>query len=71
MFEPSPFMSILAREDIEPTRFYDFEGLRIRFPNRIDVLLERRYGDYMTLPPEDKRHNHPPYLLEFPKEDNE
>lgn len=71
MFEPSPFMSILAREDIEPTRLYDFEGLKIRFPNRINVLLERRYGDYMTLPPEDKRHNHPPYLLEFPKEDNE
>lgn len=69
MFEPSPFMSVLSLDDIEPTRFYDFEGLKIRFPNKIDVLLKRRYGDYMTLPPEDKRHNHPPYQLEFPKEE--
>ncbi len=68
MFEPGPFMSVLEREDIEPTRFYDFDGMKIRFPNKTEVLLERRYGDYMTLPPEEKRHNHPPYELVFPEE---
>ena len=71
MFEPSPFMSVLDIDDIVPTRFYDFDGLKIRFPNKTDVLLEKRYGDYMTLPPEDKRHNHPPYELAFPREVND
>ena len=69
MFEPSPFMSVLELSDIEPTKFMDFNGMQIRFPNRIEVLLEKRYGDYMTLPPEEKRHNHPPFELEFPKEE--
>ena len=69
MFEPSPFMSVLNLSDIEPTKFMDFNGMQIRFPNKIEVLLEKRYGDYMTLPPEEKRHNHPPYELEFPKEE--
>jgi lipopolysaccharide cholinephosphotransferase len=27
--------------------------------------LEQRFGNYMELPPEEKRHNHPPYELDF------
>lgn len=67
-FEPLPFLSIVNVADIEPTKHMEFNGMKVRFPKRIDKLLERRYGDYMTLPPEDKRHNHPPYELRFPNE---
>ena len=41
------------------------DGLMMRFPGNIDAYLSHRFGDYMTLPPEDKRHNHPPYRLDF------
>ena len=44
-----------------------FENIEVKVPKNIEKYLERRYGDYMTLPPEDKRHNHPPYSLKFKK----
>lgn len=68
-FDPTPFTSIMKIEDIEPTKVYEYSGLKIRFPHKTEAYLEVRYGDYMTLPPEDKRHNHPPYILEFPEEE--
>lgn len=67
-FDPKPFTSILEKEDIIPTKFMEYDGLQIRFPARTEHYLKKRYGDYMTLPPEDKRHNHPPYTLQFPEE---
>ena len=42
-----------------------FNGLMMRFPGGVESYLAKRYGDYMQLPPEDKRHNHPPYELDF------
>lgn len=36
----------------------DFEGLKFRVPNEYTKILERLYGDYMKLPPEDKRVAH-------------
>ncbi len=67
-FDPSPFLSIVNREDIEPTKYMEFNGIQVKFPGKVEKYLERRYGDYMTVPPEDKRHNHPPYELQFPEE---
>jgi lipopolysaccharide cholinephosphotransferase len=43
----------------------EFEGIKINVPHKIHEYMERVYGDYMTLPPEDKRHNHPPFILDF------
>lgn len=70
IFDPTPFTSVVNLSDIEPTKTAKFEGYDIRFPNSIEAYLNVRYGsDYMTLPPEDKRHNHPPYELQFPEDD--
>ena len=65
MFEPKRYMSLLNKDDIYPVKTMKFEDLEAMVPNNIEKLLELRYGDYMTLPPEDKRHNHPPYSLQF------
>ena len=36
-------------------RFEDFE---IDVPKEYDIILKQLYGDYMKLPPEDKRKSH-------------
>lgn len=71
MFDPTPFTSIMNVADIVPTQYRMYNDVRIRVPNRIEAYLEVRYGaDYMTPPPEDKRHNHPPYEFDFGKYEN-
>lgn len=66
LFDPTPYTSMLNREDIYPTKFLEFENIKVRFPKKPKAYLARRYGeDYMTLPPVDKRHNHPPVELDF------
>ena len=62
-FDPTPYTSVMNIDDILPTKRMNYDGINIRVPNRIEVYLEKRYGDYMTLPSEDKRHNHPPNEL--------
>ena len=37
---------------------YDFEGEKFYGPENYDDYLKRRYGDYMTLPPEEGRRGH-------------
>ena len=56
---------MIDKSEIFPTKKMPFNGLMMRFPGNIDAYLSHRFGDYMTLPPEDKRHNHPPYRLDF------
>jgi len=68
-FDPTPYTSMLKRDDIYPTQFLEFENIKVRFPKKPEKYLARRYGaDYMTLPPVDKRHNHPPLELDFGEE---
>ncbi len=64
-FDPTPFTSIIEKEQLLPTKKMSFNGLMMRFPGGVESYLAKRYGDYMQLPPEDKRHNHPPYELDF------
>ena len=64
-FDPMPFTSIIEKEQLLPTKKMPFNGLMMRFPGGVESYLAKRYGDYMQLPPEDKRHNHPPYKLDF------
>ena len=42
-------------DDIVPTREAEFEGEMYPIPGNSERYLEIMYGDYMTLPPEDKR----------------
>lgn len=65
MFDPQRYTSILSKDDVYPTKKMKFEDFNVRVPKNIESYLETRYGDYMTLPPEDKRHNHPPDILKF------
>lgn len=67
-FDPDPYACILNRDDIYPTRKILFGDVELRFPNHLEEYLTRKYGDYMQMPPEDKRHNHPPYDLDFGEE---
>lgn len=43
-----PFLSSIESE---------FDDLIVRIPRDYDILLKELYGDYMELPPEDKRYN--------------
>ena len=54
-----------ARETLFPTRAIEFAGKNFQGPNNTHQYLQDVYGDYMTLPPEDKRHTHVPQILDF------
>ena len=45
-------------EDVFPLKRYQFEDTSFWGPNNPHNLLTRCYGNYMELPPEDKRHPH-------------
>lgn len=65
-FETIPKKSIFRKDELFPTKICEFEGLQLRIPNKVENYLIRYFGnDYMTLPPEEKRHNHKPYKLVF------
>lgn len=55
-------------EDLFPLKKLKFEDIEINFPHNLEKNLEYIYGDYMQLPPEEKRKNHFPYILQFPDE---
>lgn len=38
--------------------YYEFEGIKLRGIKEYDLYLKQLYGDYMQLPPEDKRRIH-------------
>ena len=65
----------LVRETIpiiefEPYAQLEFEGKKYNVPRNWDLYLRSLYGDYMTLPPEEKRVAHYPQLISFDTTDN-
>ena len=66
--DTTPYMNLYAVKDIYPLRKLPFEEMELNFPHNLHNNLTRMYGDYMQLPPEEKRKNHYPYELEFCKE---
>lgn len=56
------------REVFFPPRKAVFEGLEVYIPNDYDTYLRKQYGDYMTLPPEEKRQRHYYLQLDFGEE---
>lgn len=55
----------MTKDEIYPLRELPFEDLTVKIPNKSEVLLENCYGDFMQLPPPEKRHNHFPEILDF------
>lgn len=51
--------------DLYPIITLDFEDFQMPVPNNYDAYLSAQYGDYKTVPDEDKRYGHLPYLIEF------
>lgn len=61
----SPYYDMVSRSKSFPLIQLEFEGLKLNFPKNIDERLRFVYGDYMTMPPVEKRKNHYPYCLDF------
>lgn len=59
------FMGVKLQKEIMPRVVYDelieyeFEGIKLKGPENFDKVLSQMYGDYMELPPENKRISHP------------
>ncbi len=65
MFDPKKYTSVLYKEDVFPTKLMPFEDIEVKVPKEVEKYLTRRFGDYMQLPPENDRHIHPPFILDF------
>lgn len=59
----------LSMEELYPLKKMKYENLEVTMPNQYDTYLKRLFGDYMTMPPEEKRVNHCPYILDFGEEE--
>ena len=53
------------KKEIFPTVKLEFEGRKLPCPKEYDKLLTKIYGDYMKLPPKEKRVTHNPYRIKF------
>lgn len=63
------FMGLKLHKEIIPREIYDdlidysFEEIHLKGPRNSDIVLKQMYGDYMELPPENKRKSHPMEVL--------
>lgn len=60
-----PQKTYVTRSELFPLVDMPFEGTTAKMPNGYDACLRRIFGEYMVLPPESKRVNHCPYILDF------
>lgn len=52
-------------KDVYPLQKLPYEDIMLNFPHNLHRNLTNMYGDYMKLPPEEKRKNHYPFELKF------
>lgn len=62
---PDAWNTIIPVSSVYPLQSLPFEGYAMQTVGNTDDYLVRYYGDYMTLPPADKQHNHAPAVLDF------
>lgn len=62
---------VIQANDLFPLASHAFDELTIPIPNNYDAVLRTQYGEYMVLPPLEKRFQHEPLLLDFGDEDAE
>lgn len=65
---PKPWLNAMKKSDVYPLKKMPFMDFFVYIPKNTDQLLTRIFGDYMQLPPEDKRINHRPYEIDFGEE---
>lgn len=63
--DTSPYWNVVDKTKLYPLRKLKFEDVELNFPQNMEELLTNQYGDYMKLPPVEKRKTHYPYRLEF------
>lgn len=56
---------IVNKNEIFPTIKMKFENIEVEVPRNYDSILRQSFGDYMSLPPENKRFNHAPCKLKL------
>ncbi len=59
--------TVFHKDDFYPLKKISYEGIMLDFPKNVEKGLIRVYGDFMKLPPVDKRINHCPEELVFLK----
>ena len=52
-------------KDLYPLKYLKFDDIEMPVPCNYDAYLKAQFGEYQTLPPEDKRYGHLPYKVEF------
>lgn len=57
--------SIMPREYFGEPKYMQFEGKKFPVPSKVHEYLQKIYGDYMTLPPEEERINHKFSIVDF------
>ncbi|WP_220607601.1 LicD family protein [Methanobrevibacter oralis] len=60
-------MPIYNKDDFKHIKKFKFEDIEVNVPNNYDKVLTRIYGDYMELPPKDKRFAFAPEKIDFGK----
>ena len=63
--DPGAKILCIDEEDIYPFVKMPFEDIEINLVNKYDKQLTKHMGNYMELPPEDKRTNHCPRKIDF------
>ena len=56
---------IYDKSDFKEVEKVKFEDIYVNVPTNYDKILTELYGDYMELPPEEKRYNHPIDYIDF------
>lgn len=59
------YANFFEKDDLFPVRSEKFEDIEMCFPNNLEKSLTVMFGEYMQLPPPEKRKNHFPYKLKF------
>ena len=54
---------VMKKDIFVPPVEAEFEGRKVMIPNNADIYLKKIYGDYMKIPPVEKRERH--YFVEF------
>ena len=64
-FDTLPAMNVIDYDEVFPVEEMPFENITLAFPREQDRYLRSFFGDYMQLPPVEKRKNHYPHELDF------